>query len=116
MDKLGLMRKLFLLVGLWCCCAVSAYAQSTPAQSREAEWKGYALPQTNFARQKSADNKVVFRIPADWKQQAGELTFTGPNSAVIRVYVQEIPDGYPLQDYVTSFLRVVRDNAGTPEA
>ena len=116
MDKLGLMRKLFLLVGLWCCCAVSAYAQSTPAQSREAEWKSYALPHTNFARQKSADNKVVFRIPADWKQQAGELTFTGPDSAVIRVYVQEIPDGYPLQDYVTSFLRVVRDNAGTPEA
>ena len=108
------MRKLFLLVGLWCCCAVSAYAQSTPG--REAEWNGYALPQTNFARQKIADDKVVFRIPADWKQQAGELTFIGPHSSVIRVYVQEIPDGYPLQDYVTSFLRVVRDNAGTPEA
>jgi tetratricopeptide (TPR) repeat protein len=108
------MRKLFLLVGLL--CLVFAYAPLTAAQTREAEWKGYALPQTNFARQKSADNKVVFRIPADWKQQGTELAFVGPYSSAIRVYVQEIPDGYPLQDYVNSFLQVVRDNAGSPEA
>jgi tetratricopeptide (TPR) repeat protein len=110
------MRKLFLLVCLWCCCAVSVFAQSTPTQTREAEWKSYALPQTNFVRQKSANDKVVFRIPADWKQQGTELTFIGPHSSTIRVYIQEIPDGYPLQDYVTSFLQVVRDNAGSPEA
>ncbi|HEU4869613.1 MAG TPA: HEAT repeat domain-containing protein, partial [Pyrinomonadaceae bacterium] len=114
------MRKLFPLVCLWCCCAISTLAQAqtqlTPAQTREAEWKGYTLPQTNFARQKSPNDRVVFRIPADWKQQGTELTFIGPHSASIRVYVQEIPDGYPLQDYVNSFLQVVRDNAGTPEA
>ena len=110
------MRKLFLLVCLWWCCAVSAFPQLTPSQTREAEWKAYALPQTNFARQKSADNRVVFRVPADWKQQGIELTFAGPYSSSIRVFVQEIPDGYPLQDYVTSFLQAVRDNAGTPDA
>src|SRR5215213_826733 len=111
------MRKLFpLLICLWCCCAVSTYAQLTPMETREAEWKAYALPQTNFTRQKSADNKVAFRIPADWKQEGTTLTFVGPRLATIRVYVQEIPDGYPLQDYVTSFLQAVRDNAGTPEA
>src|SRR6185503_14753822 len=109
------MRKLFPLVCLLC-FAISVYAQLTPSQTREAEWKAYALPHTNFARQKSADNKVVLRIPADWKQQGNELTFIGPYSASIRVFIQEIPDGYPLQDYVTSFLRVVRDNARTPEA
>src|SRR6185369_4187415 len=110
------MRKFLLLVCVWCCCAVSTYAQLTPTQTREAEWKGYPLPQTNFVRQKSTDNKVVFRVPADWKQQGNELTFIGPYSASIRVFIGEIPDGYPLQDYVTSFLQVVRDNAGTPEA
>jgi hypothetical protein len=106
------MRKLFLIVCLWCCCAISAPAQSqarlTPTQqTREAEWKAYALPQTNFARQKSADNKVALRIPADWKQEGDTLTFVGPHTATIRVYVQEIPDGYPLQDYVTSFLHLI---------
>jgi tetratricopeptide (TPR) repeat protein len=114
------MRKLFLIVCLWCCCAVSALAQSqsqlTPTQTREAEWKAYALPQTNFARQKSADNKVAFRVPVDWKQEGSTLTFVGPHSASIRVYIQEIPDGYPLQDYVTSLLQAVRDNAVTPDA
>lgn len=112
------MRKLFLilLLWLWCCCPVPTHAQLTPTQTREAEWKAYALPQTNFTRQKSDGNKVAFRIPVDWKQEGETLTFVGPHSASIRVHVQEIPDGYPLQEYVTSLLQVVRDNAVTPEA
>ena len=110
------MRKLFPLACLWCCCAVSAFAQLTPVHTREAEWKAYALPRTNFTRQKSADDKVVFRIPADWKQEGATLTFIGPHSSAIRMYLQEIPDGYPLQDYVASLLQVVKDNALTPEA
>ena len=110
------MRKFLLLLCLWCCCAVSVFAQLTPTQTREAEWKAYALPQTNFSRQKSDGDKVALRIPADWKQEGGTLTFVGPHTATIRVYLQEIPDGYPLQDYVASMLQVIRDNAVTPEA
>lgn len=113
------MLKLFLIIVLLCCCVVSAPAQDatqlTPAQAREAEWKAYALPQVNFVRQKDPENNIVFRVPADWKQEPS-LNFVGPHSASIRVYVQRIPDGYSLQEYFVSFLRAVRDNAAAPEA
>jgi len=112
------MRKLFLIISLWCCCVVSAPAQTpsqlTPAQAREAEWKAYALPQINFVRQKDAEETIVFRVPADWKQETS-MSFVGPHSAAIHVYVQQIPDGYPLQEYFVSFLQVVRDRAGAAE-
>jgi hypothetical protein len=113
------MRKLFLLIVLLCFCVVSTTAQDptqlTPTQAREAEWKGYALPQSNFVRQKDPKDSIVFRVPADWKQEP-EMNFVGPHAATLRVYVQQIPDGYSLQEYFTSFLRVVRDNAGTAES
>src|ERR1051325_1206697 len=112
------MRKLFLLISLWCCCVVSAAAQDpgqlTPTQAREAAWKSYVLPQSNFVRQKNPEGTIIFRVPADWKPQT-EMTFVGPHAATMRVYVQQIPDGYSLQEYFASFLRVVRDNAGTAE-
>ncbi|HEX3251449.1 MAG TPA: transglutaminase domain-containing protein [Pyrinomonadaceae bacterium] len=109
------MRKLSLIVIFWCCCVVSAPAQQTPAQTREAEWKAYALPQVNFVRQKDTDNNIVFRVPADWKQETS-MSFVGPHSAAIHVYVQQIPDGYSLQEYFVSFLQVVRDRAGAAES
>src|SRR5689334_22246185 len=109
------MRKLFLIISLWCCCVISAPAQQTPAQVREAEWNAYALPQVNFVRQKNDADEIVFRVPADWKQQAA-LSFVGPHSAMIRFYVEHIPDGIPLPEYLASFLRVVQDNARSPEA
>src|SRR5262245_20510578 len=112
------MRKLFVIISLWCSCVVSAPAQVpsqlTPAQAREAEWNAYALPQVNFVRQKNAENEIVFRVPADWKQETS-MSFAGPHSAGIRFYLQHIPDGYGLQEYVVSFLRVVKDTAGIAE-
>src|SRR6185369_4330195 len=113
------MRKLFLLISLWCFCVVSAIAQApaqlTPTQAREAEWQGYALPQVNFVRHKDPDGKIIFRVPADWKQET-TLSFAGPHSAAITFYVQQIPDGYSLPEYFTSFLRVVRDNSNAADS
>jgi Flp pilus assembly protein TadD len=105
------MRKLFLLlIVLSCGCAVSAQAQSTPAQVREAEWKAYALPPVNFVRHKNAEETLVFRVPADWKQETS-MSFVGPHAALISLYVQEIPEGYPLQEYFASVVQIVRDRA-----
>jgi len=110
------MRKLFpLLLLLFCIRVASGQAQLTPAQAREAEWKSYQLPQTNFARQLSPEKQFLFRVPADWKQQGAELVFTGPNTSVIRVTVQKIPDGYPFQEYFASVLQGVRDVPGAAE-
>lgn len=110
------MRKLFPLLLLLLLCTASAQAQLTPAQAREAEWKSYSLPQTNFARQISPEKQFLFRVPADWKQQGNELVFNGPHSSFIRVTVQKIPDGYPFQEYFAAVLQGVRDMTGTTEA
>src|SRR6185295_12411824 len=111
------MRKLFPLVLLLLLTSVaSAQAQLTPAQAREAEWKSYPLPQTNFARQMNAEKQVLFRVPADWKQQGDQLVFNGPHSSFIAVYAFKIPDGYPFQEYFASALKNVRDLPGAAEA
>lgn len=89
---------------------LSIQAQQTPAQLREAEWKNYALPQTNFIRQTSADKELVFRVPADWKQEGAELSFKGPHSAQLQVFVNKIPDGYSLNEYFASVLQDVKDS------
>ena len=107
------MRKFLLLVVLFGCIAVPASAQITRQQAREAEWKSYALPQTNFTRQINADKNFVFRVPATWQQQGPELIFTGPHNSRIAVVVEKIPDGFPLQDYFGAFLRHLKD---TPSA
>jgi tetratricopeptide (TPR) repeat protein len=109
------MRKLFPLL-LLLLCAASAQAQLTPAQAREAEWKGYSLPQTNFARQINPEKQFLFRVPADWKQQGDELVFSGPYASFIRVTVQKVPDGYPFQEYFAAVLKGVRDVPGAADA
>lgn len=110
------MRKLFpLLLLLLCTSVASAQAQLTPSQAREAEWKSYTLPQTNFARQLSPEKEFLFRVPADWKQEGTTLVFNGPHTSLIRVNVQKIPDGYPFQEYFASVLQGVRDLPGAAE-
>jgi tetratricopeptide (TPR) repeat protein len=110
------MRKLFLpALFLLCCSVASAQAQLTTAQTRDAQWKNYALPQTNFARQVSPEKEILFRVPADWKQQGTELTFYGPQSAAIHVTVQKIPDGYPFQEYFAAVLKSIRDATAASE-
>lgn len=104
------MRKLLLIVCLFCCAVPTANAQITALQAREAEWKNYSLPRTNFTRQTNADNEIVFRVPAGWEQEGTE--FIGPHSSRIRVFVDKVPDGYPLPDYVGSILKVVRSAPG----
>lgn len=110
------MRKLFpLLLLLLCTSVASGQAQLTPAQAREAEWKNYPLPQTNFARQLSPEKQFLFRVPANWQQQGDELVFIGPYRSVIRVTVQKVPDGYPFQEYFAAVLQGVRDVPGAAE-
>jgi Flp pilus assembly protein TadD len=93
----------------------SAQGQLTPAQAREAEWKSYALPQTNFVRQVSPAKELLFRVPAGWKQEGAELVFNGPHTSSITVSVQKVPDGYPFQEYFASVLQGVRDRPGAAE-
>lgn len=111
------MRKPFPLIPLLLCASfASAQSPLTPSQAREAEWKSYAVPQTNFARQVSPEKEFLFRVPAEWKQQGTEMVFNGPHNSLIKVTVQKVPDGFPFQDYVASVLRGVRDIPGAADA
>jgi len=113
------MRPLALLLLCLLCggLGVSANAQTARLQAREAEWKNYQLPQTNFARHVAANNKLIFRVPADWKQDdPAVLTFAGPHSSWIRVLVQDVPDGYPLPDFFGAILQAVRSTPGAAES
>ncbi len=111
-------RILFLLLCLISgSTGASTTAQTARLQAREAEWKNYALPQTNFIRQSVAKNRVIFRVPADWKRDESEfLSFTGPHESGIRVLVQDVPDGYPLGEYVGAVLQSARNLPGATEA
>ncbi len=111
------MRKLVLLLAcLLCITGSSLRAQITRQQAREAEWKSYSIPATNFTRQINSGKTVVFRVPADWKQEEGsDLTFRGPDGSRLALVVQKIPEGYPLPDYVASLLKGVRDVVGSTE-
>lgn len=107
------MRKLVLLLLLVCLLGSVDYASAqTTLQAREVEWKNYAVPQTNFARQIDPEKNFVFRVPANWEQEGTDLTFKGPHSSMLRVFVSKVADGYPLQDFFASILQVIKDTPG----
>ncbi|HEY2963910.1 MAG TPA: transglutaminase domain-containing protein [Pyrinomonadaceae bacterium] len=108
------MRKVLLPLFFLLCLGslFSANAQPGRLQAREAEWKNYALPQTNFTRKLDADKIFIFRVPADWQQDGDGLTFNGPHSASLKIVVQKIPEGYPLDDYFGATVRTVKDLSG----
>lgn len=113
------MRKFLLplLVFLLCCGGlVTAKAQVTRLQAREAEWNSYALPKTNFKRQVNTEKTLVFRVPVDWEQQGQGFNFNGPHSASLEIAFQKIPEGYPLDDYFATLLRTVKDLTGSAES
>lgn len=110
------MRKLLLLViCLFFGSTVSLQAQFPRVQDREAEWKSYSLPQTNFSRHVTPEKTLVFRVPAEWTQQGTELVFVGPHSARITVTEQTVPDGWALTEYVAAMLKATADARGSNE-
>ena len=87
---------------------VSAIAQPNRSQAREAEWKNYQLPKTNFIRQTDSDKQFVFRVPADWKQ-IGALSFSGPHDATLEVVIEKVPEGYSFEEYFGAALQTIKD-------
>ncbi|HKR22265.1 MAG TPA: hypothetical protein VJS17_06715, partial [Pyrinomonadaceae bacterium] len=111
------MRKLLLLLLACVLCSAGATlkAQTTRLQAREAEWKNYSLPATNFTRIVSEDKTVIVRIPADWPRAAANHFYKGPNGASMTLFVDKVADGFPLTEYVTSMLKQIRDLTGSNE-
>ena len=108
------MRKLipFVILLLLCGYTASINAQVADQKLREAEWKGYSLPQMSFTRHVTSEKNVVFRVPANWKQDGPALVFNGPNEARITVTPQTVPEGYPLTEYVAAVVKGISDVRG----
>ena len=111
------MRKLLLvIICLLCGSTVSLNAQIARLEEREAEWKSYALPRANFARQVITEQNVIFRVPADWKQEGTTLEFSGPHGAQLSIWSAAVPDGYPLMEMVAGVLKATGDQIGSTES
>ena len=110
-SKTLLKYTLSLLFAIFCLCGQSL-AQNPNVVAREAEWRNYKLPASDFVRHVDASQSVLFRAPADWKQQGIGLNLTGPDSAELRVVVEEVADGVPLKSYVSALLQGLRDLPG----
>ncbi|HEY6805669.1 MAG TPA: tetratricopeptide repeat protein [Pyrinomonadaceae bacterium] len=108
------MRKFSLAFGFILLTLFAASAQTAPdrLKQREAEWKNCPLPATNFTRKVAPGKQFIFRVPSDWKQQGEALTFNGPHSAVLRLVAEEIPNGFPLTDYVAALMRAINSVPG----
>ena len=91
-----------------------ATPQLTRIQTREAEWKNYPLPKSNFTRKMNVEKNFIFRIPSDWTA-SGDLEFRGPHNAHFQIVVDKIPEGYPLDEYFGAILRAVKDVSAAAE-
>jgi hypothetical protein len=106
------------------CCAAYGNAQDPRIGARDAEWKSYALPSTDFVRIIDSAGLVLFRVPADWKQEESPKStpeqigfrFTGPNSAALNISVDQISDGMPLRDYLGAIMGQLRNNPGISDS
>ena len=111
------MRKLLVvLICLFCGSTISLNAQIPSLEARDAEWKSYSLPQSNFTRHVTPDKTLVFRVPADWKKEENELAFVGPHGARLSVAPATLPAGYPLTEYVAGTLTAIADEIGSTES
>src|SRR5215471_630002 len=106
-------RRLLVLPLIVFCFSLPSRAQneSDRIAQREAEWQSYQLPASDFIRHLDSTKSVLFRAPADWRQQDSS-TFGGPDGTVLKVLVEQIPDGIPLADYVASVLQGLRSLPG----
>src|SRR5258708_6455538 len=119
---IGRERYLSIASGVLSCLFLGAVcnAQTAPLSSRDAEWKSYELPTSEFVRLVDESNAVLVRVPARWKKEEGGKTTeqqasfrcAGPHSSLLQISAEKIPDGLPLPDYIAAILQQLRNLSG----
>ena len=94
--------------------ASSAGAYAQDSAPRDAEWRAYKLPPSDFVRFVHPSKTIMLRVPTGWKQQGAEAKFDGPEQASVQLFIEKIPDGLPLQAVVTGALKSLRNLPAIP--
>lgn len=127
-ERCSAVRKTFLtlvsVTFLSLCFSALSLAQVAPASSREAEWKSYTLPTAEFAREVDEENAVIFRVPANWKEEEraigndreAKFRFSGPHSTLLQISIEKIPDGLPLPEYLAAIVQQLRNLPGSADS
>ena len=95
--------------------AINAFSQTSKIAEREKQWQDYPLPSADFVRASDAGQTVMFRAPSTWQREPTELSFAGPHSSHIKVFVEKVPDGIPLGDLVASITQQLRNQPGAED-
>lgn len=94
---------------------VFTIAQSGDRDARVAQWNGYKLPDGEFARFVDRQKGFSFWHPTDWKHRAlpngVNLFQADQNTASLLTMTEDIPEGYGVANYASSYLRGVRDQS-----
>jgi len=99
---------------------VFALAQSGDRDARAAQWNGYKLPDGEFTRFVDRQKGFSFWHPANWKHRTlpngVNLFQADQNAANLLAMTEDIPEGYGIANYASSYLRSVRDQSVVEES
>ncbi|MFN7946955.1 MAG: transglutaminase domain-containing protein [Blastocatellia bacterium] len=113
-------RHSFLIISFFlmlCFALLPARAQNS--ETRAAQWDSYAPAPGRFVRQVDKTTGWSLWRPADWNESKREnslLDLTAPDQqASVSIGADNVPEGYGIASYVSSFLRQIRQQRVNPE-
>ena len=113
-------RHSFLIISFFlmlCFARLPARAQNS--ETRAAQWDSYAPAPGRFVRQVDKTTGWSLWRPADWNESKREnrlLDLTAPDQqASVSIGADNVPEGYGIASYVSSFLQQLRRQRVNPE-
>lgn len=99
-----------LLIALLC---AFGFAQTIDRDTRAAQWDSYQLPEGKFVRFVDRQKGYSLWHPADWKDRVApngiRLFQPAPQSVNMLVLTEEIPEGFGVANYTSSYLQGLRN-------
>ena len=93
--------------------SIATFAQAIDRETRAAQWDGYKLPEGKFARFVDRQKGYSLWHPADWKDRLSpngiRLFQPAPQSANLLVLTEDIPEGFGVANYTSSYLQGLRN-------
>ena len=93
--------------------SVVAFAQTFDRETRAARWDGYKPPAGKFVRFVDRQKGYSLWHPADWKDRLSpngiRLFQPGPQSVNMLALTEDIPEGFGVANYTSSYLQGLRN-------